>query len=760
VRVPVSWLREYVPVGMPLDELATRLSVASAEVEGIERRGVADAGGNLRLFKVACVLEAVKHPDADRLQLCQVDAGEGEPRQIVCGAWNFAAGAMVAVALPGAVLPNGLTLDRRKVRGKVSDGMILAEDEVGLGTDHDGIMLLDGGFEPGTPLADVLPLVDDVLLVESTGNRPDLLSIYGMAREVAALYDLPLAPWPGSDLAPVPSGQVDIEIEDFDGCPRYIGRLFSGVRIAPSPPWLRARLFAGGMRPISNVVDATNYAMLALGNPLHAFDFATLTGGRIIVRRAAAGETMRTLDGVDRKLDPDDLLIADAGRAVALAGIMGGEATEIGEATTDVLLESANFEPYGIFRSSERLRLRTEGSNRWEKGVDPHLASHAAALCTQLILDLTNASWVAAGDVHAGLPARPAIRFRPERADEVIGVETAPHVQRELLRRLGFDADGDSVAAPTWRTRDVAREIDVVEEIARFRLDEVPFTLPRRRAMFGRLTRSQQLRRRIEDTLVGLGFAETYTPSLRPDDDTRWKLPEPISVELTALRTQLLPSLVDAAHRNAEAGARGIALFEIARVYLPGPGELPDERLRVAGLVQGSFAHVKGVVEALYAALKAEPEFQRGESALLHPGKTACTDAGVVGELHPAALGGMWGAFELELERLFAASREPVTYEDVITYPPVRQALAFAVDESVPAGDLVAAAREAAGAELREMQPFDVYRGSQVGDGKKSIAFNVTFQSADRTLTEKDAERLRAAVVAVLGSRFGAELRA
>ncbi len=760
MRVPISWLSEYVPVAMPLDELATRLSVASAEVEGIERRGVADEGGNLGLFRVARVLEAAKHPNADRLQLCQVDAGEREPRQIVCGAWNFGPGATVAVALPGAVLPNGLTLDRREVRGEVSDGMILAEDEVGLGTDHEGIMLLDGGLDPGTPLADALPLVDDVLLLESTGNRPDLLSIYGIAREVAALYDLPLEPWPGSDPDPVPSGKVDIEIQDFEGCPRYIGRLFTGVRIAPSPVWLRARLSAAGMRPISNVVDATNYAMLALGNPLHAFDFATLRGGRIIVRRAEQAEVMRTLDGIDRRLDGADLMIADAERAIALAGIMGGEETEIGEATTDVLLEAANFEPYGIFRSSERLRLRTEGSNRWEKGVDPHLAPHAAALCTQLILDLTGASWAAANDVHAGLPERPAIRFRAERADEVIGVRTAPGVQRELLGRLGFDAAGDPVAAPTWRSRDVTREIDVVEEVARFRLEDVPFTLPLRRAMFGMPTRAQQLRRRVEEALVGLGFAEVYTPSLRPDDETRWKLPEPISIELTALRTQLLPSLVDAAHRNVEVGARDIALFEIARVYLPTDGPLPDERLRVAGLAEGSFAHAKGVVEALYAALKTEPEFRRGESRLLHPGKTARTDAGVVGELHPAALDGVWSAFELELEPLFAASREPVTYEDVITFPPIRQALAFAVDESVQAADLVAAARDAAGPDLREMRPFDVYRGSQVGAGRKSIAFNVTFQSAQRTLTEKDAERLRAAVVAALRESFGAELRA
>jgi phenylalanyl-tRNA synthetase beta chain len=370
MRVPVSWLRDYVPIEMPLDELATRLSISTAEVEGVERRGVPDSDGNLGLFRVGKVLEAAKHPNADRLQLCRVDIGEAEPRQIVCGAWNFGAGATVAVALPGAVLPGGLELEQRKVRGELSDGMILAEDEVELGTDHSGIMVLPE-TEPGTPLGDVLPLVEDVLLVESTGNRPDLLSMYGLAREIAALYELELAPMPGQDPEAAGDELVGVSVEDFEGCPRYVGRLFRDVTIGPSPIWLKTRLLNAGMRPISNVVDVTNYVMLALGNPLHAFDLTTLKGGKIIVRRARPGETIRTLDGVERKREPTDLMIADAERSVALAGIMGGEETEIGESTSEVLLEAANFEPTTIFRTSERLRLRTEGSNRWEKGVDP-----------------------------------------------------------------------------------------------------------------------------------------------------------------------------------------------------------------------------------------------------------------------------------------------------------------------------------------------------------------------------------------------------
>jgi phenylalanyl-tRNA synthetase beta chain len=760
LRVPVSWLRDYVAIEMPLAELAERLSISSAEVDGIERRGIADTDGNLGLFRVGRVLEAAKHPNADRLQLCRVDVGEGEPRQIVCGAWNFGAGATVAVALPGAVLPNGLQLEQREVRGQLSDGMILAEDEVDLGTDHSGIMVLPE-TEPGTPLSDVLPLVDDVLLVESTGNRPDLLSIYGIAREVAALYDLELAPMSGADPEQAADEKVDVKIEDFEGCPRYIGRLFRDVSIGPAPVWLKARLLAAGMRPISNVVDVTNYVMIALGNPLHAFDFAKLHGGKIVVRRAQPGEKLRTLDGAERDLEPTDLMIADADRSVALAGIMGGEETEIGEGTTEVLLEAANFEPTGIYRSSERLRLRTEGSNRWEKGVDPYLAEPAADLATRLLAETAGARWVGHVDVQGKLRDRPVIPYRPQRADEVIGLETPPDDQYALLGRLGFEHRGDNVVAPTWRAHEVTREIDVVEEVARFRLDEVPFTLPERRAMFGSLTPLQRLQRRVEDVLAGLGLVETYTPSLREADadPNALRLPEPISLELAVLRTRLLPSLVDAAGANAELGARDIQLFEIARVYLPAQ-ELPNERKHVAAIVEGGWSRAKGIVEALYSALKVEPRLERTSDDLFHPRKTASVQAGILGELHPLVLEGVWGAFELDLEQLLAIVPREVTYQDVVSYPPVRLDLAFAVPEEVAAGDLIKAAREAAGPELREMRPFDVYRGEQVGEGRKSIAFAVSFQSPQRTLTDEDAAALRDRIVEALRERFGAELRA
>jgi phenylalanyl-tRNA synthetase beta chain len=763
MRVPVSWLREYVAVELPLPELAERLAISTAEVDTIERRGVPDADGNLGLFRVGHVLEAGKHPNADRLQLCRVDIGDGEPRQIVCGAWNFGAGAKVAVALDGAVLPDGLKLERRKLRGEVSEGMILSERELELSAEHGGILVLPDDWETGTPLADVLPLVEDVLVIEPTGNRPDLFSVYGIAREVAALCDLPLAPFPGVEPERAGDEPVDVRVEDLDGCPRYVGRLLRDVRVAASPPWLKARLTAAGMRPISNVVDVTNYVMLALGSPLHAFDFDTLADGRVVVRRARPGEEIRTLDGTLRPLDPRDLLIADAERPIAIAGIMGGEETEVRDTTTTVLLEAANFEPTGILASSERLRLRTEGSNRWEKGVDPHVAEHAARLATQLFVELGGARWTGAVDVQGALLEGPEIRLRPERTNAVVGLAVPAEEQHAILRRLGCEVEDGDVRAPTWRARDLTREIDLVEEVARFHLDEIPFTLPTRSAMFGRLTLEQRVRRLVEEVLVGVGYSETYTPSLVPvdADGAAVRLAEPLTVEQAALRTRLLPSLVDAVRRNVEVGNRGAALFEIARVYEPTGMELPRERWHVAGVGPGGLAAARRAVEELYAALKLEPAVERGDHELLHPGRSAETPHGALGELRPGLLEeGRWGAFELDLDALAVAVPERLRYEDLISYPALRQDLAFVVPDAVTAGELAAAMQEAAGPELREVRVFDEYRSPELGEGRRSLAFAVAFQSPDRTLTDEDAAGLRRRLVEALGARFGAELRA
>lgn len=754
MKVPLSWLREYVRTDATTEEIAHRLSISSAEVKGVERRGVTS---DLSLFRVGHVLEADKHPDADRLQLTKVDVGEARPYQIVCGAWNFGAGAKVAVALPGATLPNGLTLERRKLRGEVSEGMILAEDEVDLGTDHDGIMVLDDSLAPGTPLGDVLPLLEDVLDVEATGNRPDLLSLYGLAREVAALCNGELVPLDGTEASQTGQESVDVRVEDPRGCPRYVGRLFRDVRVGPSPLWLKARLRAAGVRSISNVVDVTNYVMLALGNPLHAFDYDTLRGGRIVVRRAKKEEELRTLDGTLRVLATDDLVIADADRAIALAGIMGGEETEVADTTRNILLEAANFEPVTILHSSERLALRTEGSNRWEKGVDPHLAAPAATLATRMVVDLAGASWTGGVDVQAELPPRQVIELRPRRVNAVLGLETAPDAQREILEKLGFERAEDGFRVPTWRARDVTREIDLVEEVGRFELDRIPFTLPERDVTFGRLTRWQRIRRLVEDVLVGCGYYEVYTPTFVAAGDVQ--LPEPLSSEAAALRANLVESLVAAARSNVAVGNGGVALFEIARTYRRG-GELPVERWHVGGIVEGGFADAKWAVEQLYDALKIEPEYERAGENVLHPGKAARTAHGWLGELHPRLLDGTWGALELDLDALIESTPASATYVEVSPYPELRQDLAFVVDDDVPAAALVAAIRQAGGGDLRSVEPFDEYRGEQIGAGRRSLAFRVAFGSPERTLSDDDASALRARIVAALEKRFRAELRA
>src|SRR3954453_571178 len=764
MKVPVSWLREYVEVAATTQEIADRLAIATGEVERISRRGVADENGNYGLFRVGRVVEAGKHPNADRLQLCRVDVGEDEPRQIVCGAWNFGAGATVAVALPGAVLPDGNRLEQAKLRGELSDGMILSERELELGGDHSGILVLGDSAAPGTPLADVLPLGEEVLEIEMTRNRPDCLSVYGIAREVAALFSGELKPPPGTDPGRPGDETPDVTIEDFQGCPRYIGRLFRDVAVAPSPPWLKGRITAAGMRPISNVVDVTNYVMLALGNPLHAFDFDTLRGGKIVVRRARKGERFTTLDGTPRTLDTDDLVIADSEGAIAFAGIMGGEDTEVREGTMNVLLEAANFEPVGILRSSERHSLRTEGSNRWEKGVDPHLAPQAAALATELMVSLAGARWAGDTDVKADLPERPVVSLRTERVNRVVGLDIPGDEQRGALERLGFEVDeGWTVTVPTWRAVDVTREIDLVEEVARVHgIEKIPFTLPLRSAMFGTLDPAQRLRRQVEDVLVGAGFSEAYTLSLAPSDsdERALRLPDPLTSEHAVLRTSLLGGLVAAAKHNVNMGNEDIRLFEIPRVYLPSGEQLPDERRRVAGIAQGGFPVVRGVVETLFGALKVAPAFERTDEPFLHPGKAARVQGGWLGELHPTLLEGDWGAFELDLESLLELLPGRLVYEDVITFPALRQDLAFVVDERMPAGELIAAAREAAGRELKEMRVFDVYRGEGIGEGKKSVAFHVEFRSPERTLSDEDGRDLREKIVAALGKQFAAELRA
>ena len=481
MKVPVSWLRDFVQFDLPVPELAELMSMTGTKVEAVHRRGVPEG---LEFYRVGRVLTRDRHPDADRLSLCTVDVGESDPRQIVCGATNFTAGDTVAVALPGAVLPDGTVLRKAKLRGQVSDGMMLSERELELSNEHDGIMRLPSDWAVGDPLMEHLAISDDVIEFEITSNRPDCQNVYGIAREVSAVLDTDLAPWPGIDPTPTGTGSIDdhvtARVDAPDLCPRWAARLFTDVKVGPSPEWLKARITAAGMRPISNVVDITNYVMLCVGEPTHAFDLDRVAGREIIVRRATDGEPVTTLDGQNRKLDTDVLVIGDAEKPSAIGGLMGSEWSEVTDQTTTVLMECANFDGFSIQSSSVRLGLRTEGSSRWEKGLDPHLPPRALALASQLMVELAGATLVPGTiDIHGDLPQPPVLPLRPERLEQVIGVSYTDAQIERVLTRLGYTAVDGGWQVPTWRAGDTTREIDLVEEVARVvGLESVPSALP------------------------------------------------------------------------------------------------------------------------------------------------------------------------------------------------------------------------------------------------------------------------------------------
>ena len=784
MRVPVSWLRDYVSFDMPLPELGELMSMTGTKLEALHRRGVPRG---LELYRVGRVLTREQHPNADRLSLCTVDIGTGDPQQIVCGASNFEAGATVAVALPGAVLPDGTELRVAKLRGIESHGMMLSERELDLGQDHAGIMLLPGDWPVGDALIDHLAIADDVLEFEITSNRPDCQNVYGVAREVSAALDTDLAPWPGTEPEALGAGTVEdyvtARIDAPDLCPRWAGRVFTGVKVGPSPPWLKARIAAAGMRPISNVVDITNYVMLAIGEPTHAFDLDKVAGSEIIVRRAGAGEPVTTLDGQARTLDGDVLVIADAERPSAVAGLMGAEWSEVSDQTTTVLLECANFDGPSTQRSSIRLGLRTEGSSRWEKGLDPHLVPRALALASQLMVELTGAQLVPGTvDLHGELPEPPVVGLRRERLEALIGVEYTDEEVGRALTRLGYEPRDGGWLVPTWRAADTTREVDLIEEVMRIAgIERVPAEMPCGHPGGGRLGDDEVLRRQVVDVLRGAGLTEAATLTLWdtgvPDrlrlggDDRRRDLVElqnPMSAEWTAMRTLVFPGLLGSARTNLAMGQPSVAMFEVGHVFLRGGDKLPDQPAHVAGVLAGEgagFFEAKGVVEALLAAARVDtPGFRPADEPFLHPGRSAAVLDGYVGELHPEVaeaygLEGTVAVFELGIDRLRGPAREQVLYRDVTSFPPLRQDIAVVVDEGVPAGRVVDVVRASGGADLAAVEVFDVYRGAPVADGRKSVALHLVFQSSERTLTDAEADAARGQIVAALASELGGELR-
>jgi phenylalanyl-tRNA synthetase beta chain len=600
MRVPYTWLREYCDPGVAVEELAERLVMTGTEVERIAVAGPPKADG----FVVGKVLAAVQHPDADRLRVCTVDDGAGE-RTIVCGAPNVAAGQTVAVALPGARMPGGEKLRKAKLRGVASEGMILAADELEVGDDHDGTLVLDDALAAGTPLSEVIPLAEPVLEIEVTPNRVDCLGVHGVAREVHAISGAALGPDPWAEEAPAEGegeagdyASVLVDVPDL--CPRFTARVFTDVTIGPSPLWLQARLAAAGQRPINNVVDITNYAMLLTAQPLHAFDLDKVPNGALYVRTAEAGETMTTLDGIERELDAETVLVCDRDGPTGVAGIMGGQVSEVSEATTRVLLEVANWNGTNILRTSRQLGLRSEASSRFEKQLHPALCLRAQVVASKLMVELCGAKLVPGTiDVAAEIPPARKLTLRAARVEGLLGMEISQARQAEYLERLGFavEAAGEDleVTVPPDRHYDVSREVDLIEEVGRVHgIDEhLPTTLPATAGRVGGLSREQRLRRRAEDGLRDLGFDQvvgwSFTDPGEPArlrigfDDLRAAavtISNPLSEDQSAMRTTVLGSLLDVASRNRARGADRLALFESAAVYLaqgpPAPIDLPE----------------------------------------------------------------------------------------------------------------------------------------------------------------------------------------
>lgn len=802
MRISLEWLKAYVDVPDDPEWIAHRLTMAGLEISSVEilGKGIEDV-------VVGQILEKGRHPDADRLSLCRVTDGR-ESYDIVCGATNMKAGDRIALARIGASLPGGLKIKKAKLRGQVSEGMLCSESELGLSEDHSGIMILPAEAPLGERLVDVLGLPDAILEVEITPNRPDCLSVVGVAREIAALTGRELRmPEPKlAETGPAIQGQTSVEILAPDLCHRYAARLIRGVQIGPSPLWMRRRLQASGVRSISNVVDVTNYVLLELGHPLHAFDFSKLRGGRIVVRRAAEGELFTTLDGQERKLDSESLTICDAEGAVALAGVMGGLNSEVSDDTADVLLESAYFLPANIRRTSKKLGLRTEASYRFERGTDIEGLIRALDRTAELIGEL--AGGTLAGGIWDAYPTRHEpvrVRFRPPKATAVLGLEVTSEEAVRHLGALGMriseqDKDGFSVDVPTHRV-DVEREIDLIEEVARLKgFDAVPVTLPRVPMSPEPPPPGVTLAREVKDALVALGFREAITFSfidpasdeklaLAPDSPQRPKvsLQNPLSQETAVLRTTLLPGLLEAGSLNARRQARDFRLFEVGKTFHPRPGEkLPEEVLRAGAVLAGrrtplswwssgdqvDFYDAKGTVEALLARLGVGAASYKAGHGLpwLHPGRSAVIlagdrELGWVGELHPDRLAAYdlvapVCAFEVDLQTASAVSESGVRFRGLERYPAVERDIALLADRGTLAADVLEAIRSVDSKLIRSAVLFDAFEGGRLPEGKVSLAFRITYRSDERTLTEEEVTKLEGAVLERISERTGAKLRA
>jgi len=799
MKVPLKWLKDYVDIDIPVDELATKLTLAGLEVSDIQV-----IGGSWDKVIVGQILAVNPHPNADRLCLATVDLG-GRQITVVCGAPNLVVEDKIAFALVGARLIDGHTgkveeLKAARIRGVVSEGMICAEKELGLSDNYEGILVLPRDYEVGRPLADYLG--ETVLDIDITPNRADCLSVMGIAREVAAITGNPFH-MPDLTYKEGSKGvesYASVQIIDGELCPRYCAAVIDGINIKPSPQWMQDRLAACGARPINNIVDVTNYVMLEFGQPLHAFDYRDIRGQKIIVRRASDGEEMYTLDEVERKLSRDILLIADAERAVAVAGIMGGLSSEVRNSTTTILLESANFSQAAIHRGSQQLKLSSEASTRFEKGLNPELAMMAIKRAAQLMAEL-GGGMVARGiiDVYPGKKESEPIPVSEAEVKRILGMDISENDIKKRLESLGMQCKkgkkGTVLVEPPWWRNDISIPVDLVEEVARATgYENIPESMLSSPLPIGESVPAVAFRRNLQDIMVGCGFQEIITYPLTSVDVLSrlsatpnaqaaepLKMANAMSRDLEYLRTSLRAGVLSTLSRNQRNRESNIKLFEIAKVFIPRNGDLPEENEILCGLVDSvvqdtywqhrpvpvDFYFVKGLVESVLARLCIEAEYLPGRDATLNPAR--CSDIivdsekiGVIGEVHPAVLqkfdiSDPAFLFELSVDRLVRLSSRPLVYKPVSKYPGITRDIAVLLDESVQYRKIVEIVKSFN--LVSDVHLFDLYMGEQVPAGKKSLAFRLTYQAADRTLNDEDVDKVQRRILERLSKELGASLR-
>ncbi|MCH2171000.1 phenylalanine--tRNA ligase subunit beta [Myxococcota bacterium] len=800
MRLPIDWLGEF--IALPDSETLSD----ALEMGGFEDVSVVSHGPDLSAVCVGKVLKCGPHPNADRLSVCTVDLGSEEAVEIVCGAPNVAAGQTVAVAPVGTTLPDGTRIKKSKLRGVVSKGMICSRRELQLGDDHEGILILEDSAPVGKALPEVISLGGQVLDLTLTPNRGDAASLLGIAREVRAHFggDITIPDCDPEESGPASEENIRVSIDAPDDCHEYVGRIVRGVQVGPSPEWLVEKLELSGIRSINNVVDVTNLVLLEFGQPLHAFDLGKISGGEVRIRRAKEGETLTTLDAQERKLEPEDLVIADSNRAIALAGVMGGAETEVREETRDVLLESANFRPAQVRLAARRHGIHSEASYRFERGIDRNGIDRAADRAARLLAEISGGE-VATGrlqDRGNEAPVPPEIRFETARVNRLLGTDLPTGEIAALLERVGVTTleqapDVLEARIPSHRN-DLWLHQDLTEEVARiYGYDRLPTRLPSARLVSPSRPRGWDLMEAARDGLVSAGLQEVVSlPFIAPEqiealeldsDDLRARpivLANPIQEEQGALRTTLVPSLLNLARNNLRRQFDAPRFFETCRVFLPtNPGQLPQEtRVAVAVLVASEhpglweapapvFFEAKGVAKKLLNQMGYVASFGLvGIPPYLHPGAAMQLEVegrrvGVVGELHPKVasrfeIEAPCALLELDLEALVEIPEEEIRAREVSRQPRVRRDIAVVLDANQPAGEVATAIAKAGGEMLRDVEIFDRYEGRGVEDGKVSLAFRLVFQRDDRTLQDAEVKKTIGKLMRMIAHRFGGELRA